>query len=445
MNDGLVYRHDTERWNALQGLSGTLYSSPRRNVVVGGVEYVEELIQPTLEPIKLTAQDVTQLQSLARLWDQLIGVQCEVVARGLRGEEPWRAVAEQIIPPALRSLAVRNCNYDIPRGPFVRLDMVRTPTGLQVVDINSTRPAGIGDATILVEAYRQAGFRGITSPASAFTAVVWDCFTQWRKHDAEDGHLDLGARIAMVSDTAAGDWSNFQVLAAILRREPGVELVEVIETVPEPTDTRFNCIIRGRIKFGHPQFDRLLALPPEKFCVISPLGRRWIGDKRWFRLLQEEPARSLLYERLGFAEAAIILAAIPETGIFTEPGFVLFPNGLVRDVQSLNNNDWIVKPATGSSGKGIVMGRSMSKWKWQNYCSQPQIRGALLQRYFRIKEPVTIFDRNGEPTIQRYYIKYGVFMLGGRFGGVEVMARPTALVHGARDTYLTTVMHELLT
>ena len=102
----------------------------------------------------------------------------------------------------------------------------------------------------------------------------------------------------------------------------------------------------------------------------------------------------------------------------------------------------MVKAPAGSSGHGITIGRDTSQSKWEEILLEmhESSRPYVLQEFQRFKEPVEVLSERGEPVEQHLYTKYGVFIIGGTLAGVEVMARPSSLVHGARDTYLTCVM-----
>lgn len=434
---GLTYRHDLERWESLQNQTATPWPSPHREININGHPFIEELIQTLLLPRRLTANEVIQLTCLAPAWERLIQAQFMAIQMGLleQGDLVFRRLAEMIVPEKLRPLALRDPGYTEPIAPFPRLDMVRTPAGFQIVDINSTRPAGLGDYYLLDQAYAESTSGQRFATAKVFSGVVQRCYNSWSQRQ----NTNEAARIGMLIEDEAADWTNFANLAEILKQNDWVEKAEMVSRIPEPNDYRFNCLLRGRIKFGHPLFNQLLNLPVSRFCVISPLERRWLGNKLWMVAFRQKEFKSWFEKQLG-EHYQEIDRAIPETGVLKN-GFVEFPNRTL-EAQAMNRNNWVVKPPSGSSGKGILIGRSATKWKWDEMCSSPLANGSIVQRFFRQKEEVPVLNQQGEPTTVNYYTKYGVYLFGGQVAGCEVMARPTPLVHGARDTYFSTCRFE---
>ncbi|MBI2050822.1 MAG: hypothetical protein HYT31_03365 [Parcubacteria group bacterium] len=428
---GHVYRHSMERWNALKDQSATLFPSPRRKRWAEG-ECVEELIQPTLEPFVLEAQEVAQLRNLALAWDQFTRVQLELVQEGLSGGDARCAVlADAVVPARERAVALNDPGYMSPVSPFIRLDMIRTQEGFRVIDINTTCPLGLGDYLLLDRQYRLRNslFNGFDA-GGVFAETVLQCFRGWQ---ARYGSAESAARVGILIDAYAGEWHNFHVLEKELNRR-GVA-ARMIGDVPDDS-SGINCVLRSQVKFGHPQFQRLVEGAPHRYAVMSPPGRRFLGSKFWFVALRMPGFREVFKDRLGQDAYRVLDEAIPKTGILERGGTVSFPDGAVS-IQDLNRKGWLLKPPSGACARGIMIGRSCSQRKWDEFCCSPQSAGTVVQEYFNIKETALVLGPDGSPQKLEGHTKYGAFLYGGEVAGCEVMLRPgSSLVHGARDTYL---------
>lgn len=432
---GLVYRHDMARWARLQRQGATLWPSPSREITVAGQLMVEELVQPLLEPRVLLPAEVEELESMARAWEAFSVVQLDLVKRGLKGGDPkLERLATQVVDKDQRVLALQDPGYADPITPFLRLDVVRTPEGFRVIDINLTRPAGLGHYIMLDAAYAKVGAYRQFAAREVFSEVVERCFRSW----AQCQKVREKASVAILIEETEGDWHNLRVLTETLQAAEFVERAELVSTVAQATDGRFNCVIRGRIKFGQPMFDELLRLPPEKFCIMSPLGRRFLGSKFWFVALRDPEFKPILEESLG-EHYSVLEQSIPETGVFHHGDTINF-SGRIEPVQAImgkNRKGWVLKPSAGSSARGVRIGYYLNQWKWDEACSGSGA-GTIAQHYFRAKERVPVLDASGVPTEVENHMKYGAFLYGGKVAACEVMARPQPLVHGARDTYFST-------
>ncbi len=430
LEGGLSYRYSKERWNQLQNGNGAMpFKSPWRKVKVNGRQMVEELIQPILQPVYLTEEEQAFFERLAASWHEVMQGLFQVIARDSRCGKMARAVFDTMC----FTRACAKTGYPDYPTPFLRLDMVRDENGqFKTVDINTTRPAGLGDCMVLASVFAKLGMGTQYPFGKAFENVVRQCFAQWSQTYA----IGTKARIAIVNDEQAGDWHNFRILSEVLSTQPWVEKVHMISSAPKPESQEYNLIIRGRIKQGHPEYDALCRLPVSQYCIISPLGYRWLGSKYWFVYLFNQNLRKALKPYVSQLALETVCNSLPQTGILTSRGTVEF-NNHIEDTATLSRADWLIKPPAGSSGKGILMGRSMSQTKWETALRDSQNYGALMQRYYRRKENFMVLNSNGNAEPKDLYVKYGAFLYGGDLAGIEVMARNEPLVHGARNTYFT--------
>ena len=428
---GHVYRHSMERWSALKDQPATLFPSLRHKVWAEGY-CVEELIQPTLEPFVLKPGEVKQLRDLALAWDAFTRAQFELVREGLSGSDArLAALADAVVPREQRAVALHDPGYTSPVSPFIRLDMIRTESGFRVIDINTTCPLGLGDYLLLDRQYRlhNSLVNGFDA-GGVFAETVLRCFRGWQ---ARYGSADVAARVGILIGADAGEWHNFRILCEELARR-GVS-VQTVAEVPGAA-SGINCVLRSQVKFGHAQFERLVEGAPRRYAVMSPPGRRFLGSKFWFTALRMPEFREVFQERLGQMAYRALDEAFPKTGILNGACAVSFPEGTVS-IQDLNRKGWLLKPPSGACARGIMIGKSCSQKKWDEFCQSPQSTGTVVQEYFDIKETALVLGPDGSPQELTGRTKYGAFLYGGQVAGCEVMLRPhSSLVHGARDTYL---------
>lgn len=430
---GYSYRYDPERFAELAS-GGHPYPSPTRTVNTPSGQMIEEMIQPALEPIILDMVRVQQLKEIARAWPVFLQGQYEIFKLAQRGRLDAQSIAAVratcterewecgLVNPGYRTL-----------HPFVRLDAVLADGEFKVIDINSTRPAGVGDIVCYQQSLNGTGGQGIRQfPLGAsFTQIVRACVDEW----AEAKHLPgESIPIDVVVRQTDGDWSNFQHLGCLLKRA-GMSVRFI-----EPTDLSLSqpsAILRSRIKEGDPSYAVLEQGYPNQRCVISPLYRRFLGNKRWMYLYRVEPFKQHFQKALG-QDYDVLDRAFAEIGLVSN-GFVRLPDE-DRSLVFLDQNDWVLKDPASSSGRRMFLGYLMGKRKWQQSLSTVR-DGWIAQRFHYAREELSVVGAAGEAVSEKFYMKYGIFIFGNELGGLECMARPVPVVHGARNTYMTGVSY----
>lgn len=435
MELGLVYRYQTDRFNALKG-GGQPFLSPIRRVKTGNGEMIEELIQPICKPIVITKEEHCQLTRLADAWQRFLQVQLNIY---------WLAKQRELAPE-LQDLVRLTCTdlewekggtqpgYDLV-FPFMRLDAVKTEQGFKVIDINSTRPAGVGDLIAISKGYQE--FLGIPAnpypTAALFVQAVEQCSNQWKK--------EFGAKTncrGIILREDAGDWHNFLILAKTLN-EAGFETELVCESDLNNKLNQLQTVIRSRIKEGDPLYSVLGDGYPARCCIVSPLHRRFLGNKLWMYFIRLPEIRQFFLEQMG-NDYNLIEQSFPKAGII-QNGQVVFPEEEQVPVTDLKRKEWTIKQPGSSSGKQAVLGLTMGQANWQELLSQDH-SGWLVQQFFHAMELVPVLNQQAEVVEEKLFIKYGIFFLGGRLAGLEYHARRYPVVHGARNTYFTCAWHE---
>ena len=201
----------------------------------------------------------------------------------------------------------------------------------------------------------------------------------------------------------------------------------------EDFDKTSDLIIRSKIKEGNLLFEKLASFYPDRICVVSPLYRRFLGNKLWMYLVYLPQVQYFFEEEMGREDFEFLKGLFPKTGIM-EGGQICFADGEKVELTAKNRKEWVVKAPAGSSASGMIFGL-MNENKWRDLMSIDHT-GAIVQRFNQSKEKLSIVGKDGEVVEENFYTKYGVFILGGKLAGCEVMARRHHIVHGARNTYL---------
>lgn len=432
---GCCFRYSPERFSELTG-GGQPFLSPTRVVNTPSGDMVEELIQPVLNPIVARPDDVQALRKLAASWPTFLRAQLEIFSRARRGDLDAHST-ELVKTMCTRREWERG---DVEPGyrivhPFIRLDAVRTSEGFKVIDINSTRPAGVGDLIGL-----QTSLNGSVSSAAkpfcigtTFTRVVQHCVDQWastRHLAGESIPVDIAVR------HTDGDWRNFENLCRqLVRSGINARLVEPEALrLGDPT-----AIIRSRIKEGDPAYAALSQGYPDQRCVLSPLYRRFLGNKLWMYAFRISPFREIFSEMLG-ARYALFDDVFPEIGEVCGHS-VRFPSRCL-EVSTLDRREWVLKDPASSSGRRMFLGFHMTRTKWQGVLEQAT-SGWIAQRYYPTTELLTVAGPDGEPVERKLFTKYGIYIFDDVLAGLEFNARPVPVVHGARNTYCSPVLQSV--
>ncbi|HCM68193.1 MAG: hypothetical protein A2898_05665 [Candidatus Kerfeldbacteria bacterium RIFCSPLOWO2_01_FULL_48_11] len=433
LDRGVVYRYPPERLEFLSS-GGHPFPSPTHEVQTSTGPMIEEVIQPVLQPIVLSRPAIKHARQLASLWPPFMRAQMEIFQMARANHLPLEDCA--LVRAMCTDEEWEKGHIDPGYGvihPFVRLDALLIDECWKVLDINSTRPAGVGDIIA-----HQAMVNGNIDPlvhslpmGAAFAHVVRQCVDDW----ASKRHLpgeSVGVNI--VVRERDGDWKNFENLRRALTGSGlNAQLIEPDQLkLGEPT-----AVIRSRIKEGDPAYEILKAGYPDERCVLSPLFRRFIGNKMWMYLFSIEPFASLFRGRLG-PGYAILKGAFPEIGVI-DGVEVRFPDRKVP-LASLKRDEWVLKDPAGSSGRRMYLGCRTGKGKWQELISRAQ-DGWIAQQFYPAEERLTVAGADGEPTERKLYTKHGLYLFDGVLAGMEFNARPDPVVHGARNTYMNPVYY----
>ncbi len=426
LEGGVSYRYHPDRFAELSG-GGHPFPSPTRTVETPSGQMIEELIQPVLQPVVLTADETSALSALAASWPRFMAAELEIFQLAKSGDLPPDAcrLVESMCTRGEWEHGLIDPGYPTVH-PFIRLDAVRTADGFKVVDINSTRPAGVGDLVGYLGVLNGQPPPGRVLPTrELFVRIVRSCVDEWAGSQRLPGE---SIPVDIVVRSTDGDWRNFHNLARVLARAGlSARAVEPDSlTAGEPS-----ALIRSRIKEGDPAYAALAQGYPTARCVLSPLYRRFLGNKVWMYLFRHPLFASVFREHLGEAYG-LFDRHFADIGI-VEGGMLVLP-GMSYRLDELNHDDWVLKDPASSSGRRMYLGAMMGRQKWAELL--PDIRsGWIAQRYHRTIERLTVAGPTGEPVERKLFTKFGIFIFGAALAGAEFNARPSAVVHGARNTY----------
>ncbi|MBI5037614.1 MAG: hypothetical protein HZC01_02845 [Candidatus Kerfeldbacteria bacterium] len=433
LNGGVSYRYTPNRFEALTG-GGHPYPSPTRQIETPTGPMIEEAIQPVLSPIILEHTEYYQLKRLAAAWPRWLNAQMAIVRRARQGELAPEHT-EQIHSLCTKNeweCALIDPGYQIIH-PFVRLDAIRTPDGFKVMDINTTRPAGVGDlitATDFLNQYNTSYLLSFPTRRS-FTDIVQRCINQWSSYQRLPGE---SIRLQVVIRSDDGDWRNFKTIADCLTAAGIPSTIVAPDEIQSGAPT---AIIRGRIKEGDPAYHLLLPGYPDERCILSPLHRRFLGNKVWMYLFRIEPYRTLFLQELGTADYQLLDSHFAEIG-FVQGDQIVLPDQSVP-LQYADKHDWVLKDPTSSSGRRMILGYTMSDQKWKQSLWNDVQNGWIAQRFYTNVEERLVADPSGQPMPQKLFTKYGIYIFGDQLGGLEFHARTHPVVHGARNAYFNPV------
>ncbi|MFC1687880.1 hypothetical protein ACFL0L_04860 [Patescibacteria group bacterium] len=433
LNRGVAFRYPPERMEFLAE-GGHPFPSPVQEVQTSTGPMIEEVIQPVAQSVVLDPNAASLAFSLARLWPAFQKAQLAIYSMARHGE------FTAIECGKIRTLCTDeewSCGNIEPGysaiHPFVRLDAILIDGLWKILDINSTRPAGVGDVVAgqsILNGNMDASLRSFPM-GSAFAQIVKQCVDDW----ASVRHLPgESVPVQIVVRETDGDWRNFENLHRVLIGGGlQAQLIEPSElALGEPT-----ALIRSRIKEGDPAYDILKAGYPDQRCVLSPLYRRFLGNKVWMLYFRMEPFASIFRKHLGLGYE-VLDEAFPDIGIVSGDG-VVFHNREV-DLVSLDRGEWVLKDPASSSGRRMFLGCRTGRGKWNELIARAQ-DGWIAQRFYLAKEHLAVAGPDGAPIDRSLFTKYGLYFFGSELAGIEFNARPDPVVHGARNTYMNPVYY----
>jgi len=435
LEEGLVYRYPEEEWkNIEKHWPGHQFPSPRQTITEDGVKIVEELIQPLVELITISQKELQQLRKIATAITEFFTATYKFVRENtIKKKEKSQILHNILTPLELQNIHIYSGYHHL--MPLVRLDCLRTSLGFKIVDINSTRPAGLGAQIVLNIAFADyiEKNQSVLPIEEIFLNTVSQCWQDWQKYYHKQKEKP---RIALTLPNRLGDYRNFKILQNLLSEHFNCEC-KILTVAEFGNLTDYNLVIRERIKEESAGYEKLTEVFPEQCCVITPLYNRWLGNKLWMYYFAG-PLSNYYQEKMNKENYEILLNSFPKTGFIRYKKVIEFPKERIS-IPHLPRKNYLFKPGKGSSARGIIFGCKTSRKKWENALGSDNAKGGVIQEFLPVKEIVTVLDNNGFPQKQQLYTKYGIFILGGQLAGIELMARRSKIVHGARDTYFAPV------
>lgn len=330
--------------------------------------------------------------------------------------------------------------FSIPAGypdpiVFGRLDGVRTPDGLRVLEFNGGLPGGIlpADAsaslmagTDIAETFGQRHpFRIMTAGQAVLDAMV----KTWHDFGGSGQPYTVVAMPAEVKEVATPAIEYLTGLAAargleIEVADPG-DLVFAdgrLRNGGRPVDVLVRAFFTPMLSYLGERLDGIkAALRAESVCMITSLQSGLFGLKSLFAMATD-PALDLDVpaEELALAQAHLPWTRIVAEGPTTDPG------GSTIDLLShilANRGELVIKPTEGYGGAGVELGWTHTADSWAKVVEQAASGGHVVQlRVPIIAEEHTVLEP-GFP-IRRFNGDHNPLLCGGRVAGYYVRLAP---------------------
>ncbi|MEO5368067.1 MAG: hypothetical protein H7831_17285 [Magnetococcus sp. WYHC-3] len=281
--------------------------------------------------------------------------------------------------PEYRRLVAALCPgaVDVQRGSataiMMGLDFHLTPQGPRLIELNPNA----GGALWAYMAQREGRTLDTLDPQGAWEQrIIAALHTEWTRHAPEGGAL---RRVVILDETPEQQPLHFEMLAlADLLRRTGLA-AEVLP--PEALDMNADGVFQGgqRVDMIYNRHTDFLLERPELAGLAAAWGAGRVGlspNPRVFCLLGDKRRMILwcdagLLRQCGLDAAAVahLLAVVPTCRLMAD---------MDRDELWRQRSQWVFKPAASHAGKGVVLGRSMSRVRFDTLNPQQTVVQALV-------------------------------------------------------------------
>jgi len=429
MNEALAY------WRQLQAEvadSGAWTARVLEQEMRTGLQYQGKAAMLVAEPQLLTEAELADDQSVAS------AVVATLVAAG-RQLLADPALQNRYTPGWLDGVPDADL-FSVPAGypdpiVFGRLDGVRTPDGLRVLEFNGGLPGGIlpADASAALMAStdiaQQFGERHPFRITTAGDAVLDAMVKTW--HDFGGSGLPYTV-VAMPSELKEIATPAITYLTGLAQArgieidvaDPG-DLVFTggrLQNGGRPVDVMVRAFFTPMLSYLGDRLDGIkAALRAESLCMITSLQSGLFGLKSLFAMATD-PALDLDVpaEQLAIAQAHLPWTRIVAGGTSTDPG------GSTIDLLShiaANRDHLVIKPTEGYGGAGVELGWTHSEQSWTAVIERAAAGGHVVQeRVPIITEEYTVLEE-GFP-IHRFNGDHNPLLCGGKVAGYYVRLAP---------------------
>ncbi len=429
MNEALAH------WRTLQtevtdsaAWTADILESERRQ----GLVYQGSPLMTVAEPQLLTEAELAEDQAVAT------AVVATLVAAG-RALLADQALQNRYTPGWLDGVPDADL-FSVPAGypdpiVFGRLDGVRTPDGLRVLEFNGGLPGGIlpadasaslmADTDIAQRFAQRHPFRTMTAGDAVLDAMV----KTW--HDFGGTGLPYTV-VAMPSELKEIATPAITYLSGLAQAR-GIEI-----EVADPGDLVFTD---GRLRLAGREVDVMVrafftpmlsylgqrldgikaALRAESLCMITSLQSGLFGLKSLFAMATD-PALDLDVptDQLALAQAHLPWTRIVAAGASTDQG------GSTIDLLAhiaANRDELVIKPTEGYGGAGVELGWTHTADSWAAVIEQAAAGAHVVQQRVPIvTEEYTVLEE-GFP-IHRFNGDHNPLLCGGRVAGYYVRLAP---------------------
>lgn len=442
LENHVAFLHSRERIKELRRKGLGLPFTPPSTVYDGSL--VKEAITACLNPPVVTDSEIKTFRKLAQAWGAFRLAAYDIYGTALRGE------ADPII---CKIIGTKNekMKFTLYPGypdpmPLLRLDTMWNGQTWKTLDTNSSRPAGVGwSAQLSITLAKHLGLGRAFPFFETAAAVILEAYTAWCDYFSRPRKDE--PTIAIVIEYNQGTSPSYYALANLFVRN-GYNAKVVYDYELEYRDgqiftvsgKQIDIIVRG-CKPDLGKGGKVIAdTYPNACCVVPPLYRRCLGHKAWMFIMQSEKLKGLFEARLG-DHFEVLQKSLPKT-LLVRQGVVIMPDFQTHlDIDEIDRNRWVLKASTGSSSRGIFVGKTFTRTKWREVtASVKNDPGIWLLQEF-IEPPriaIRIPGQNGEiEDLQGFKTETAVYIHGGEFAGLHLMASQTSYkIHGGIGTVL---------
>jgi len=383
---------------------------------------------PSGDVLRLTGQQAEEIQKIATASYRFLRDMAGVAARAHRGipygpGELLDAIFGAGLPRSHKSVCF--LRPDEP-GPFLfKIDLMMTPQGLRIAEIDGFNRRGAGYSTLaaLVRA-------ALYPDALSFPGVIPLMATRLRQRGIERFTL-------LYADKERFYLPEFTILARELAQQ-GVTMEVIGEKEFTPSDDRRVFLDFPLLDANHEAIAYLVkAYADDSVTFLNPPRPFW-GSKNLLGLLWGSPLH--VYGFIPSETGDCLRSFTPPTHILGAPRRTkrrrrtLGKSGPWQRRLAYDPNSYILKAAMSSGMKGVTFSHDPRFAAGIEKAESGRYTYVLQEAVEQSPQPLCYFDQGGQECKGDWYVRLTVHVVDGTAADIIVTARQDTAVHGATDS-----------